>query len=109
MKSIIKTSLEASQTTCDSLRKAIQAATATNPMLSLLLTDVLGDAEQIRIRLALIESLHDEEEEEEDDDDTGTSSLSLYLSIDPPPFANDENESPEPPLQTKRNIRRLSL
>jgi len=89
---------------------AIQAATATNPMLSLLLTDVLGDAEQIRIRLALIESLHEEEEEEEeeDDDDTGTSSLSLYLSIDPP-FANDENESPEPPLQTKRNIRRLSL
>lgn len=109
MKSIIKTSLEASQTTCDSLRKAIQAATATNPMLSLLLTDVLGDAEKIRIRLALIESLHEEEEEEEDDDDTGTSSLSLYLSIDPPPFANDENESPEPPLQTKRNIRRLSL
>lgn len=108
MKSIIKTSLEASQTTCDSLRKAIQAATATNPMLSLLLTDVLGDAEKIRIRLALIESLH-EEEEEDDDDDTGTSSLSLYLSIDPPPFANDENESPEPPLQTKRNIRRLSL
>lgn len=109
MKSTIKHSLEASQTTCDSLRQAIQAATATNPMLSLLLTDVLGDAEQIRIRLALIESLHEEEEEEEDDDDTGTSSLSLYLSIDPPPFANDENESPEPPLQTKRNIRRLSL
>lgn len=80
-------------------------------MLSLLLTDVLGDAEKIRIRNALIESLHEEEEEEEeeDDDDTGTSSLSLYLSIDPPPFANDENESPEPPLQTKRNIRRLSL
>lgn len=107
MKSTIKHSLEASQTTCDSIRKAIQAATATNPMLSLLLTDVLGDAEKIRIRLALIESLL--EEEEEDDDDTGTSSLSLYLSIDPPPFANDENESPEPPLQTKRNIRRLSL